>query len=548
MSEYKAIQARTDTPDSSLSGLIKGNWRADLLSGFLVFLIALPLCLAIARASGFPPIAGVFTAIIGGLMTPWISNSQLTIKGPAAGLIVIVAGCVTAFAQANSGDAQLAYRLTLGVAVAAGVIQIIFAFCRTGILSEFFPTSTVHGMLAAIGVIIVSKQIHAVFGAQVDTSKEPLDLLREIPHSILSMNPEIACIGIISLLVMFGLPLVKNKFVQMIPAPMLVLLIAVPLEMYFDLEDEHVYEFNHHQYNIGPNFLVTVPDKIVDAVTTPRFDGLLTRTGLLYVVMFTLVGSLESLLSAKAIDLLDPWQRKTNMNRDLLAIGVGNTLAAFVGGLPMISEIVRSSANINNGARTRFANMFHAIFLLAFVSLVPGLIHRIPLAALGAMLVYTGFRLASPREFAHMYKIGREQLLIFLTTLIVVLATDLLVGVAAGIAMKFTIHLVNGVSLREMFKQPLDVDDSDPQVVRVAVRDSVVFSSWIPFKVRLESLDPAKDVVVDLSQAHLVDHTAMEKLHQLQRDFELTGRKLELRGLDEHRALSGHPLAARKKT
>jgi MFS superfamily sulfate permease-like transporter len=534
-----------EVPRGTLGNLPKYA-RYDLLSGFLVFLIALPLCLGISLASGYPAIAGIFTAIIGGLMAPLLSNSELTIKGPAAGLIVIAIGCITEFKELNGGDDNLAYHLALGVGVAAGVCQILFGLFRTGILGEFFPTSAVHGMLAAIGIIIASKQIHTVLGVT-PKAKTPFPLIAEIPHSIREMNPEIALIGFVSLFILFGLLFIKNKWIKMIPGPMLVLLVAVPLEMYFDLEDAHVYEFAHHTYNIGPQFLVNLPANMFSAITRPDFSGLATMVGLKYVVMFALVGTLESLLSAKAIDLLDPWQRKTNLNRDILAIGAANTLAAFIGGLPMISEIVRSKANIDNGGRTRFANMFHGLFLLTFVALVPGLIHRIPLAALGAMLVYTGFRLASPKEFWHMYKIGREQLIVFTVTVVATLATGLLEGIAIGIATKFAIHLINGVPLRSLFTQPVVVEEIDDRTVGVAVTDAAVFSSWIPFKIRLEKLDASKNIELDLSRAQLVDHTVMEKLHDLQRDFERQQRKLVLKGLDRHRPLSDHPLAARKQ-
>src|SRR5262249_13689302 len=181
------------------------------------------------------------------------------------------------------------------------------------------------------------------------------------------------------------------------------------------------------------------PDNLFGALTLPDFSGLATLDGWKWVIMFALIGSLESVLSAKAIDTIDPFRRKTDLNRDLLAIGVANTVSASVGGLPMISEIVRSKANLDNGARTRFADLFHGLFLLLFVALVPWLIHRIPLAALGAMLVYTGFRLASPKEFARVYKVGREQFLVFVTTIVAVLATDLLTGIAIGIGVEFLV-------------------------------------------------------------------------------------------------------------
>jgi len=545
------VSLSTDRPRGDLPGLVK-YFRYDALSGFLVFLVALPLCLGIASACSYPPIAGVFTAIVGGVVTTFISNSELTIKGPAAGLIVIVVGCVADFggdgiANGWSPQDQAAYRIALGVAVAAAVVQIVFGVLRSGALSDFFPSSAVHGMLAAIGIIIISKQLPAAIGV-LDNKGESLHLLLSIPQKLMHMNPEIALIGLVSLVILFGLPLVKNKWVRMVPAQAVVVLVAIPLGMYFQLSKEHTYTFYNHNYEVGEQYLVNVPANILSAITFPDFSGLATGKGWKWVAMFALIGSLESLLSAKAIDSLDPWRRKTNFNRDLLAVGVANLAAACIGGLPMISEIVRSKANIDNGARTRFSDMFHGLFLLGFVALVPGLIHQIPMAALGAMLVYTGFRLASPREFANVYRVGPEQLAVFVTTIVGVLAVDLLVGVASGIAVKFLIHLFNYAPFRSLFWTDVDVVEQDSKTYRVTVHHAAVFSNWIFIKHKINKLDLDHDVILDLSEVHLVDHTVMERLHDMEREFDEAHRKLHVVGLDNHTKLSHHPHSARKRT
>ncbi|MEX0820284.1 MAG: SulP family inorganic anion transporter, partial [Pirellulaceae bacterium] len=528
--------------------------KFDLVSGLLVFLIALPLCLGISLASGYPAVAGVFTAIVGAVLTTVLSNAELTIKGPAAGLIVIAVGAVTEFGytggQNVAADFQ-AYRMALAVGVAAGVLQIVFGLVRAGVLGDFFPTSAVHGMLAAIGVIIMLKQLPVAIG---QTAKgEPFEILREMPEKFAHMNPEIAAIGAASLLLLFGLPVVKgwfkNEYLNLVPGPLVVLLVAVPMGMYFDLSHEHTYSFVGHEFKLGEQFLVSVPGNLIKAMAHPDFSCLQTVAAWKWVIMFALIGSLESMLSAKAIDMLDPWKRKTNMNRDLVAIGIANTAVACIGGLPMISEIVRSKANIDNGARTRFANFWHGLFLLGFVALVPALIHRIPLAALAAMLVYTGFRLASPKEFINVYKIGVEQLVIFVGTAIAVLATDLLIGMGIGIALKFAIHAANGVPIRSLFWPYLEVSTEDDNRVVITARESAVFSNWIPFKRQIERLGlvQGNNLVVDLAGTKLVDHSVMENLHALEQEFEDAGLHLEITGLEGHKALSPHDFAARKR-
>ena len=552
-----AVPPAADAPRGTPAGFLR-YLRFDMLSGFFVFLIALPLCLGIALASGFPPVAGVLTAVLGAVVTTALSNSELTIKGPAAGLIVIVLGAMESFGATRGVDAAAdirAYRMTLAVGCVAGIVQVVVAVLRSGAISEFFPTAVVHGMLASIGLIICLKQLPVVFGEPV--GGDPLEVLQNLPAEILGVNPQIAVIGMLSLVILFGWPLLgprlRPAWLRLVPAPLLVLAVAVPLGMWLDLSHEHTYSFLGHDYRVGESFLVSVPGNLLAAVTTPDFtvftDPATRVAAAWWVLMFAIVGSIESLLSARAIDLLDPWHRKTGMNRDLAAVGVANVVVAVVGGLPLISEIVRSKANIDAGGRTRFADLWHGIFLLGFVALAPQLIHRIPLAALAAMLVYTGFRLASPREFINVFKIGPEQLLIFVATIIGVLATDLLVGVGIGIAVKFVIHAVNGVPLSSFFKPFLEVTPLGDDAVQIDARGSAVFTNWIPFRRQIEQLGLVQrnNVVVNLAGTTLVDHSVMEKLDELAAEFTRAGLTLEVVGLDAHRQASTHPHASRRR-
>lgn len=520
------------------------HWKADLTSGFLVFLIALPLCLGIAMASGFPPVAGILTAVVGGIAGTFLGSARLTIKGPAAGLIVIVLGAVTELADPS--DPSVGYRRALAVGVVAAALQIGLALARAGSLGDAFPPSVVHGMLAAIGVIIVAKQSHTLMGVGPE-GKEPFALLAEIPDSFSRFNPEIFLIGVVSLIILFGLPKLPLRFLKKVPAPMVVVLVAIALEHLFDLEHEHSYSWHGHNYAIGPTYLVTLPGQLLNAIAFPDFSQILSATSIKYIVMFTLVGSTESLLSAKAIDHLDPQHRHQDLNRDLLATSAANLLAAAIGGLPMISEIVRSSANIAAGARTRLSNFFHGVFLLLFVSFLPSLLHQIPLAALGAMLIYTGLRLASPGEFVKTLRIGPDQLAVFLTTLLATLATDLLVGVASGVTLEIVLQLSRGAVLSKLFHSQVEpLDHEGARVVKVS--SAVMFTNFIGLKRRILDLAGEADaVIVDLEHASLVDHTALEKLHQLVAEWDRLGRSLTIRGLDDHKQASPHELSSRWK-
>ena len=514
---------------------------SDLRSGFLVSLIALPLCLGIALASGFPPVSGLITAIIGGVLASFLGSARLTIKGPAAGLIVIAIGCVTELGQ---GDPVAGYKRALAVGVVGALIQIAFAVFRIASTGVAISPSVVHGMLAAIGVIIISKQSHVLLGVA-PTAKEPLDLIAEIPSSLLHMNPEIALIGLLSLAILFGLPLLPLRWARRIPAPLVVLAFAVPLGIAFDLGHDHVYRFWGDTYQLGPSSLVTLPGSILDAIAFPDFSVIGSPASIEYIVMFALVGTIESTLTVLAVDEMDPERRPSDLNRDLFAVGMGNLLAASIGGLPMISEVVRSKANIDAGARAKWSNFFHGSLLLGAVSAAPTLLHHIPLAALAAMLVYTGTRLASPREFGHAWKIGPDQVLLFTTTLVVTLATDLLVGVAAGLLLKLLIHSIRGAHPATLVNTTVDRIRTGSEL-RLKLRGAAAFPSLLKVRRELADLDgDVRRIVIDLADVRLVDHTFLSRIEAM--GAELSFAKLEIEGLDGMRAASDHPHATRRR-
>jgi MFS superfamily sulfate permease-like transporter len=496
-------------------------------------------------ASGVPPMAGLITAIIGGLLVSRINGSHVTINGPAAGLIVVILGAVESL---GGGDPMAGYRAMLAAVVVSGGLLFLLGRMKAGKLGDFFPSSAVHGMLAAIGVIIFSKQIHSALGVKPEGA-EPFELLAEIPHSIAHMNPEVAIIGLLSLLIMFTLPLIRNKWVKRIPAPMVVVLVGIALGHYFDLEHEHKYLFlDGHEYTIGPKFLVTLPENLADGIVFPDWSKAFTLPFLVAVVSITLVQGIESLLSAKAVDTLDPLKRQSDLNKDLSAVGAGSALAGLIGGLPMIAEIVRSSANVNNGGRTGWANFFHGAFLLIFIVAFPMLIHSIPLAALAAILLYTGYRLAAPQHFKHTLQIGTEQLSIFVTTLVVTLATDLIIGVFSGILLKVLIHVWRGAPLRSLFKPNLHLRyDSLAQRYVLEVHDAAIFSNYLGLKNKLDSIPAGSNVCVDFDKATLVDHTVMEHVFSYKDHFERQGGHFEITEMGHLVPRSQHPHSARHK-
>jgi len=523
-----------EIPKDGLQGL-KQNWRVDAIAGFLVFLLALPLSLGIAKASGFPAAMGVLTAMIGGMFVSIFAGSALTIKGPAAGLITICAGAVAELGALNI-EGYTGVQLACGAIVVMAGIQIIFGFLKFGSLSDFFPPSAVHGMLAAIGLIIFSKQIHVLLGIDPATLKgmAPIELYQMIPHSFFNADPRVAIVGIVSLVIIFGMPLLKAKIFRSIPAPMVVLAVTIPMALIMD--------FRHTE----PAFdLVSIGNFWENIKFNASFAAINTGVFWKYVVMFLFINSLESLLTVKAVDGLDPYKRQSNPNKDLSALGAGNAISGLLGGLPMISEVARSSANVNFGGRTRWSNFFHGFFLLVAMLLFIPVIEMIPNSALAAMLIAVGYRLASPNEFYKTYKIGAEQLVIFVITIVVTVSTDLLVGVASGILAKFVFHILNGAPLRSLFKARYEFSENDTEC-NISVKDSAIFSNLIGFKKMFARIKPGKKVTINFADARIVDHTFMEQFHHFEEEYNHSGGSVTALGFQHFQLMSNHPLAARK--
>lgn len=469
--------------------------KNDLVAGFSVFLLALPLCLGIAVASGCPPIAGVLTAIVGGMVGSLCGSVGLTIKGPAAGLIVIVLGAVQELGQ---GDAFLGYKLTLAVGCVAAVIQFAIALCKKAVFAEIMPSAVIHGMLAAIGVIIISKQAYVFSGLDAMPAK-PLALLAAFPQAFMNMQPAVFAIGV------FAFLLAKYWPKMGIPSTLVLLVAVIPLSLYFQLPAK---------------YLINLPQNLLEGIQFPDFSQITSPTSIKYILLFAIVGSIESLLTVCAVDSIKG--SASDLNQDLRATAVANLVSALLGGMPMISEIVRSKANIDYGAKTAKANFFHGLFLLVAVLFLAGVLNLIPLSSLAALLIIVGLRLASPHEFILAYKEGREQFLVFCTTFLVTLFSDLLLGVVSGLLLKVLLIWLKGHSLKSLLFPTFAIEHTEGGA-RLVVDGPLTFVSYLRFKHMIEKAAAGrKPVVISLHAVPYIDHTVLKKLQHLGRNLEFT--------------------------
>lgn len=521
------------------------NIGSNIFPGFVVSLIALPLSLGLALASGVPPMAGVISAVVGGILVSLLGGSNVTITGPGNGLVVVTLGAVMTL---GAGDMQAGYLYTLAAVVCSGGLLFLFGLLRFGALSDFFPSPAVQGMLVAIGLIIMSKQLHVMVGEVKPEANTPLSLFLTLPKSLVSLfngeAPFLAYgIGIGSLLIMAFYGRIRNPYFHLVPAPMWVVLLSVGL-VYFTRNNPGILT------PLPDSYLINIPDEVLGDFMFPDFSKSLSAEFILAVISLTFISSVESLLSIKAVDKLDPKRRRSNVNKDLRAIGLATVASGFLGGVNVVSVIARSSVNVNNGATNRFSNMFHGLFLAIFVLLFTSVLQNIPLSALAAILVYTGYKLAAPAVFRSMASVGLVQFLIFMVTMLATLFTGLISGIAIGIVITllFQLSAIRHINIlvRNVFRpNTLLYQESDSQY-HLSVRAFSNFLNFLGIKKKLDSIPRNSTVIVDFSLSEFVDHSVMDQLQDYYQNFKMAGGSLEIIGLDNLSTRSSHPLAPRK--
>jgi len=414
-----------EKPENGMAGL--RHWRQDLIAGLVVSLISLPFSLGIAVASGAPPICGLISAIVAGLILPFLGGSYVTVSGPAAGLAPVL---LASSLLLGRGDLERGYPLLLGAICLTGLVQVVLAYYKAARFSAIFPASVVEGMLAAIGLLIIAKQLPLMVGHKFQAHSF-WAIVAEAPSQFMRLDPRVFGVGVFCLALIFVLASLKLRWLKVVPPQVIAAVVGLVLGRTLGLTGDH---------------LIHIPDQpFKHGIVLPNFQGLYadrTLWGALLttVVTLTLIDGVESLATIFAIDKIDPFRRKSDPNRTLLAMGVSNTASSLVGGLTIIPGGVKSTACIVAGGRTQWANFYNACFLIVYVLLGRSLINLLPLSALGAIVIYTGYKLCAPKVWKHTARLGAEQIFVFATTVLVTISTDLLWGIIAGVVAKLLVE------------------------------------------------------------------------------------------------------------
>lgn len=482
------------------------HYRSDLTSGIVVFLVALPLCLGIALASGAPLFSGIIAGVIGGIVVGLLSGSQTSVSGPAAGLTVIVLNAITELGT---------FELFLTAVVLAGLFQLALGYLKAGIIGLYFPSAVIRGMLAAIGLILILKQIPHFFGVDTDAFNE-LSVWGEggslMIQNVLAAFSHIhlgalaaGALSLTILLVWDSPRLRSNKLFRVLPGALVAVIAGILLNT--------VFTNFLPSMSIKADHLVNLPilhdkEALASAIAFPDWAGLFNPLVWKVAVVIALIASLETLLSIEAVDKLDPEKRHTPNNRELKAQGVGNFLSGLVGGLPMTAVIVRSSANIDSGAKTKMSAVYHAMLLLVCVLLIPNILNLIPLSTLAAVLLVVGYKLSKPKLYKEHYSLGWNQFLPFIITITAILATDLLVGIIIG--------LIVGVFfiLRANYKTPYfyhadEHPENGRKHITLTLSEHVSFLNKASLQLTLDHLPEDSVVTIDGSLCQDIDYDAL---------------------------------------
>lgn len=471
----------------------------DLPAGLVVFLVALPLCLGIALASGAPLFSGIIAGIIGGIIVGFLSGSPLGVSGPAAGLIAIVLPAISDF-----GFDQF-----LVAVVISGIIQVILGIVRAGIIGYYFPSAVIKGMLSAIGIIIVLKQIPHAVGYHA-IHEGDLAFVQADGHTTFSglyymfdyISPAAMIITLISMgiLIFWEQEFVRQKRIfQIIQGPLIVVLIGIILKFGFDAIPGLAFESDQ---------LVALPvlasfSDLSQFYTFPDFEGIYKSELYFIGITMAVVASLETLLCVEATDRLDPYKRITPTNLELKAQGIGNILSGLVGGLPITQVIVRSSANIQSGGRTKLAAIFHGVLLLISALAIPNLLNQIPLASLASILFMVGYKLAKPGIFKEMYKYGSDQFVPFLVTIVAIIFTDLLIGIIIGLIVG------TGYIIRRNYRSAFSIVKKDSETI-IRFRKDVNFIHKSELVKALNDIPEGEKLIIDGTKTNYIDHDVYE--------------------------------------
>ena len=494
----------------SKSNIFK-NLKNDIPASIVVFFVALPLCLGIALASGAPLFSGLIAGIVGGILVGVLSGSQVGVSGPAAGLAAIVLTAISSL----GGFENFLLAVVLG-----GVIQMTFGFLKAGIIGYYFPSSVIKGMLTGIGIIIILKQIPHFFGynssQEVDFAFFQVDgdtTFSGILHAInaISVGPTIiAIIALVILLLWSTVLSSKGKIFTLIQGPLVAVGVGI---LYF------IFTQDSAVFGISNKHLVSVPipdsfDMFLGQFSTPNFSGITNPA--IWVTAFTiaLVASLETLLCVEATDKLDPLKRVTPTNKELVAQGAGNIVSGLIGGLPVTQVIVRSSANIQSGGKTKMAAIIHGFLLLIAVVAIPTLLNKIPLSVLASILLIVGYKLAKPSLFKQMYQLGWKQFVPFAVTVVGIVFTDLLVGIALGLSVGVVVILIKSYQNSHF----LHMEDKSNGVIKVkmTLAEEVTFFNKGAILKELESLPRDSSLELDVTKTRYLDNDIIEILEDFQ--------------------------------